>query len=161
MTQALLQGEFPHPSFPHLGGMGVPESMGSDPWLTHVQPLAMTLKHLDECMVAQWLASSQAASSNQKDQGALRLGRTLLHDVGTQGLERFWLVQIHHPFRPRFGPDPLGMIRAMTDHDAASTVLNILQVQVQHFYVSSDDLIPFSELRLSELTLIICGCIGA
>src|SRR2546422_8537159 len=133
MTQALLQGEFPHPAFPHLGGMSVPESMGSDPWLTKVEPLAMTLKQLDQCMVAQRLASSQAASSNQKDPGALRLGWTLLHDVGTQGLERFWLVQINDPFRTRFGTYPFGMIGAMTDHDAASTVLNILQVQVQHF----------------------------
>ena len=113
--------------------MRVPESMGSDPWLTHVQPLAMTLKHLDECMVAQWLASSHTASTNEKDKGAVGLARTLLHDVGTQGLECFWLVQINDPFRPRFGPYPFGMIRAMTDHESASTILNILKVQVQHF----------------------------
>jgi DNA invertase Pin-like site-specific DNA recombinase len=39
--------------------------------------------------------------------------------------------------------------------------LNSQGVGFKSFVVSSDDLIPLSELRSSELTLIICGCIGA
>jgi hypothetical protein len=41
------------------------------------------------------------------------------------------------------------------------TMLQEKGIGFKSLVVSSDDLIPLSELRSSELTLIICGCIGA
>src|SRR5436189_6083875 len=92
MTQALLQGEFTHPSFPHLGGMSMPEGMRSHPWLTHVQPLAMTIKQLEESMVAKWIASSHPASDNEKYQSAELLSQSILHDVIAIDVQGFVIV---------------------------------------------------------------------
>ena len=45
--------------------------------------------------------------------------------------------------------------------DAIAMKLEVLDEETKDLVVSSDDLLPLSELRSSELTLIIYGCIAA
>src|SRR6266487_2644155 len=58
--------------------------------------------------------------------------------------------------------DDAGMTTlAVLNVDTPIATLDILEADSHNFVVSSDDLLPGSTLRSSELTLIMYGCIGA
>src|SRR6266568_7950401 len=96
MAQPLLECQFTHASLPHTGRMGVPERVGGDPRVTHMQPLAVALKQFDQGMVTQRFPSFFAMAANQKDIGAAALCWSLLHHVGSEGLECLRFMQINH-----------------------------------------------------------------
>src|SRR6266566_469371 len=104
-----------------------------DPGITHAQTLTMACKELDQGMIAQRLTAVLATSTHQKEVGTVRVGWTFVHDVIIHCGQRLRLMKIHIPFCPRFRTYPFGMIGAIANDHASSSILEILQMKREHF----------------------------
>src|SRR5437870_3629926 len=115
MSQTLLQRQLSHTPFPEFGSMGMAQGVGGDPRLTHTKPLAVPLEEFDQGMVAQRLTAPLSLSANQKQVGTDRLLRALRHHIVAHRLQCLGLMEIHHPFCPRFGSYSFRVISTIAD----------------------------------------------
>ena len=132
MSQALLERQFSHSTFPELGSVGMAKRMWCDPRLTNAKPLTVSLEEFHQCVIAQGFVSSFSFSADKKHVRTLNLLRALRHHVIAYCLQRFRLVQIHNPFSTGFRPHSLWVIGAIADGDTTSSVRDIFESKVQY-----------------------------
>jgi len=126
VAKAFLQQEFAHPAFPHPRGMRVPQSVWRHPRLADAERGAPPLEQPDQRRVAQRLGAFGSMPANQEDERRLSSSRPLIHHVPTDGLERGWLMQIHHALRPRLGTGAFRMIGVVADDHPPTAVLHVI-----------------------------------
>jgi hypothetical protein len=83
-------------------------------------------------VIAKRLSSPLSFPSNKKQVRALDIEGTLLHNVSSNGMQRFRLVQVYDTLTPRLGTHTLWVIRAVSNSHAAKTVLYVFKVKVEY-----------------------------
>src|SRR5258708_1543884 len=105
--------------------MGVPEGMRRHPGFPNTNTLAVPGKEFDKRVIAQWLAAAFPLTAHEKNKGRVSISRALMHHIRTHCLKGFSVMKINDAFDTRFGSPSLGMIRAITNEKASTTVLNV------------------------------------
>jgi hypothetical protein len=118
-----------------------------------------TDKQVVHVRVGERLASTFPTELEKKMIGrhgfVVRIGNVVEHEI-----DEFFGNENGALRRRSFERDAIGDLTVVTDLDRSPWDIDILQPKIEDLVVSSDDLLPLSELRSSELTLIIYGCIG-
>src|SRR6266498_5335066 len=128
MPEPFLQRQFAHAALPHLGCVGMPQGVRSNPRRSYFEALAMALKEFDQCSIAQRPCSVFTLPADEEDERRFCICRPFLHNVGAQRLQRLRFVEIDDSFNTRFRSSTARMIGTIADGDAATTIFNILQM---------------------------------
>jgi hypothetical protein len=93
----------------------------------------MALKHLDECGIPKRLSSPSAFASHQEQVWASDIERALLHNVSSNGLQCFRLMQVYHALTPRLRTRTLRVVSAVSDDHPTVSVLYVIKMKVEDF----------------------------
>jgi hypothetical protein len=89
-------------------------------------------EHAAQSVIAQRFVASLSSPANQEHVAGGGVGRPLMHHVVADCRQGASLQQVDGPVPARFLPHSDGMVVAVTDHDATSSVGDVLQPHSEH-----------------------------
>jgi hypothetical protein len=132
MAESGHERQLPHAALEHPRGVRVAKGMGCQPRIADPGPFRGPGEHPHQRVVAERLAASLPAATDEKHPGTFRFGGAFSHHVVVHRGQCAILQQVDHAVPARLLLHPAQVIVPFADGDPAPAVGDVLQLQAEH-----------------------------